>query len=331
MAARFGRETWSLVVPEGWRAWHDDECATLVGPGEIGALQISVACKGSEVVDTDLREFAAEHLRAGVKPRPTEAGDFVGFEIAFSDEERLWRQWYLRRARQDSRTSRPAPATRRYIAGVLSRVRWLVVLALLANSGCRSLREASEVAANSLAGGMEIGWRVGGRMDPDLTMPPDAPGYIDALETEGPQLHYHSERLNATVIAGDVRVGDEVVRAILATYAGTPSADVALERLCMHPSPAILVVEVVDRAGRPREDVAVRVESATGDYEVSTTSNDGGRFRFELWSDTWYVRRENTFLWFPGKRHEVRLGAREKVQVSLGAEGLVLASRAKPE
>jgi hypothetical protein len=31
MVARFGRETWSLVVPDGWRAWHGDECATLMG------------------------------------------------------------------------------------------------------------------------------------------------------------------------------------------------------------------------------------------------------------------------------------------------------------
>jgi hypothetical protein len=97
---RFGRETWSLLVPDGWRAWHDDECATLVGPGDVGALQISAAFKDSEVIDADLREFAAEHLKAGAKPRPTEAGDFVGFDIAFSDEECLWRQWYLRNGRQ---------------------------------------------------------------------------------------------------------------------------------------------------------------------------------------------------------------------------------------
>lgn len=100
MAARFGRDTWSLVVPDGWRAWHDDECATLVGPGEIGALQISAYFKESEVVDLDLREFAAEHLEAGAKPRPTEAGDFVGFEICYADDEFVCRQWYLRNGRQ---------------------------------------------------------------------------------------------------------------------------------------------------------------------------------------------------------------------------------------
>jgi len=99
MVGRFGRETRSLVVPDGWRAWHDDECATLMGPREVGALQISAAFKDSEVVD-DLREFAAAHLEAGAKPQPTEAGDFMGFEIAFSDEERFWRHWYLRNGRQ---------------------------------------------------------------------------------------------------------------------------------------------------------------------------------------------------------------------------------------
>jgi hypothetical protein len=67
---------------------------------EIGALQISAAFKDREVVDADLRDFAADHLNAGANPRPTEAGEFVGFEISFSDGERFWRQWYLRNGRQ---------------------------------------------------------------------------------------------------------------------------------------------------------------------------------------------------------------------------------------
>ncbi|MHB0914766.1 MAG: hypothetical protein ACYC5A_04925 [Thermoleophilia bacterium] len=100
MNNRFGLETWSLRLPDGWRAWHDAECATLVANDEIGALQISAAFKDSEVVDADLSDFAAQHLEAGAKPRPTEAGDFVGFEISFSDDEQFWRQWYLRNGRQ---------------------------------------------------------------------------------------------------------------------------------------------------------------------------------------------------------------------------------------
>lgn len=100
MNGRFGRETWSLRVPNGWRAWHDEECATLVADDQIGALQISAAFKDSDVLDADLREFAAEHLEAGANAKPTEAGAFVGFEIAFSDADCFWRQWYLRKNRQ---------------------------------------------------------------------------------------------------------------------------------------------------------------------------------------------------------------------------------------
>ena len=100
MNARFGRETWSLRVPEGWRASHDEACATLVADNEIGALQISAAFKDTDVLDTDLREFAAEHLEAGANAKPSGAGAFVGFEIAFSEEDRFWRHWYLRNGRQ---------------------------------------------------------------------------------------------------------------------------------------------------------------------------------------------------------------------------------------
>lgn len=98
--SRFGSESWSLVVPDGWRASHDDGRATLIAPREVGALQISASFKDSEVVDADLRAFAADHLDAGATPLPTEAGEFVGFEIAFSDDDRHWRQWYLRHGRQ---------------------------------------------------------------------------------------------------------------------------------------------------------------------------------------------------------------------------------------
>ena len=98
MNTRFGRETWSLLVPEDWDAQHDEECATLIG--EIGALQVSAAFKETEVLDSDLRDFASDHIDAGAAPRPMQAGDFVGFEIAFGDDECFWRHWYLRNDKQ---------------------------------------------------------------------------------------------------------------------------------------------------------------------------------------------------------------------------------------
>jgi hypothetical protein len=100
MTTRFGRETWTILVPDGWEAWHNDECATLVAGDEIGALQISAAFKESAVLDEDLMEFAAEHLAAGAKTKAAVCGDFTGFEIAFSAGEVFWRHWYLRHGRQ---------------------------------------------------------------------------------------------------------------------------------------------------------------------------------------------------------------------------------------
>ena len=100
MADRFGRETWSLVVPSAWKAWHDDECATLVDSDESGALQIGAAFKDSDVTDQDLRDFAAEHLEAGAVPVDVQLGEFRGFEIGFATEERAWCQWYVRHEHQ---------------------------------------------------------------------------------------------------------------------------------------------------------------------------------------------------------------------------------------
>ena len=87
-------------MPDGWRAWHDNECATLTGHQEIGALQISAAFKETEVLDDDLRDFASEHIGAGEKGRMIQAGDFVGLEIAFAEDTNFWRHWYLRNGKQ---------------------------------------------------------------------------------------------------------------------------------------------------------------------------------------------------------------------------------------
>ena len=100
MATRFGTQAWDLAVPDGWEASHGEDCAALVGPSELGALQISAALKESEVLDDDLRDFASEHLNAGATPLECSAGDFTGFEVRFSDGESFWRQWFLRHGRK---------------------------------------------------------------------------------------------------------------------------------------------------------------------------------------------------------------------------------------
>lgn len=96
MIQRFGRETWSVVLPASWQGSHDRECASISATPEVGALQVSAAFKESEVTDEDLLEFAEEHTAAGRQPRPTRLGEFSGFEFAFEAESYWWRQWFLR-------------------------------------------------------------------------------------------------------------------------------------------------------------------------------------------------------------------------------------------
>ncbi len=97
---RYGTETWSLELPEGWSFEHDGEVATLLTPGGSGALQIGVALKDSEVLPGDLESFASEQTEAGAEPAPCTAGEFEGLELSFEDGGSAFRQWYLRNDRQ---------------------------------------------------------------------------------------------------------------------------------------------------------------------------------------------------------------------------------------
>lgn len=92
----FGKHFWELDLIEGWSGSHDEVCSSIFRDGGFGALQISAAKKAGSVTDSDLREFAAEHLDAGVAAASVSFGDFAGFSLAFSAGDQDWTHWYLR-------------------------------------------------------------------------------------------------------------------------------------------------------------------------------------------------------------------------------------------
>lgn len=100
MSERYEGGTWSLLLPAGWHGLQEDDVDQLFGPDDVGAMTVSTAFKDSEVLEDDLRDFAAEHMEAGARAAPAHCGDFVGFEIAFRDDDSFWRHWYLRNGRQ---------------------------------------------------------------------------------------------------------------------------------------------------------------------------------------------------------------------------------------
>lgn len=101
MTDAFGGAWWSIELPDGWVGDQDDDCATIVSPEKIGALQIS-AYKNEEtaVTEEDLQAFAEERLDASAVTEPVSLGTFDGLTIDYaeSDEEgdTWWREWVLR-------------------------------------------------------------------------------------------------------------------------------------------------------------------------------------------------------------------------------------------
>lgn len=94
----FEGKSWSISLLPGWIGEHEEECSTIYHPEGVGALQISAYTKVTPVTDEDLREFTEEHIEAGAKLSPVQAGEFTGHTIAFGIDGTFWQYWYLRNA-----------------------------------------------------------------------------------------------------------------------------------------------------------------------------------------------------------------------------------------
>jgi hypothetical protein len=195
----------------------------------------------------------------------------------------------------------------------------VLALAVLA-SGCAGIREAMETVVAFAF------WTCG---EPALDVQPGDRAYFPQLDSDGPQLHYYSEKLDATAIVGQALLDDKRVRWTLADYPGPPR-EVGLDRLHVWPRPSGLVVTVLDSRGRPRNCATVGFESLE-DWEVhgvrpglapGTTSSQGVVRFAPVMAGEVRIRRENTFLWFDGDWHPVTLPEGRVLHVVLDGEGL---------
>ena len=86
-----------MILPEGWRGQHDEECSTITRVRCKGALQISACRKErSAVTDVDLREFAFEQREGSAQLRRYRFGTFGGFGASSLRNGTYWREWWLR-------------------------------------------------------------------------------------------------------------------------------------------------------------------------------------------------------------------------------------------
>lgn len=114
--------------------------------------------------------------------------------------------------------------------------------------------------AKSLVDSVDV-VRVEPKQQPDLVVALDEPGYLTRMAFGGSQLHYYSKYTDTTTVAGEMKLGDEVMRIPLARYRGRPWRDVKREELTpIERWFSLLMVQGIDGNGNPSARIDVRVK-----------------------------------------------------------------------
>ena len=93
--SKFKGTHWEIALPPDWVGQHDGDCAILFNPQGVGALQVRAHTKHREVTEKDLRDLASQHMPAGARMDPADAGDFSGFTLTYAAQEVFWQHWYV--------------------------------------------------------------------------------------------------------------------------------------------------------------------------------------------------------------------------------------------
>jgi len=98
MSKDFMTEWWKCKIPDEWSYDYQEGCVSFASDQNIGALQVSAACKDDKTVsEIDLRDFAQEHIETGAKLKDTKYGDFSGYFISYAIEENeYWQEFWLK-------------------------------------------------------------------------------------------------------------------------------------------------------------------------------------------------------------------------------------------
>ena len=95
---RVGWSTWSLEVSEEWSVTDHPECLTLE-ISDQSALQASSSRKQNGLVTEEDLFFSAEKRKAWGSWQPASCGEFEGIVYEYTEGERVWRRWFLRRGK----------------------------------------------------------------------------------------------------------------------------------------------------------------------------------------------------------------------------------------
>jgi hypothetical protein len=92
---KFESNWWTAMLPDGYTAEANDDCVDIIGPQEIGVIQISSYRKNDEKVTLDeLLEFASDEVGRDELDDIT-LSEFCGYTYEHADNETYWRRWWL--------------------------------------------------------------------------------------------------------------------------------------------------------------------------------------------------------------------------------------------
>jgi hypothetical protein len=91
----FESNWWTAVLPDRYRAEVNGDCVDIVGPQEIGVLQLSAYRRNNtKVTLDDLLEFASSEVGQGELEKIT-SNEFRGYTHENADGEMYWRRWWI--------------------------------------------------------------------------------------------------------------------------------------------------------------------------------------------------------------------------------------------
>lgn len=91
---RFESNWWTVELPDKYTAEPNGDCVDIVGPREIGILQLSSYRKDETVSNDDLLEFALDEVGRDDLIEVV-FNEFRGFSYEYASNEAYWRRWWL--------------------------------------------------------------------------------------------------------------------------------------------------------------------------------------------------------------------------------------------
>ena len=86
---------WKITPLAGWEVEVEGKVTAIYHPNGVGAIQISLYSKDGAVTETDLLDFAGDHIEVGAVYKEYEENSHKVLTFAFGHDGVFWQHWYI--------------------------------------------------------------------------------------------------------------------------------------------------------------------------------------------------------------------------------------------